>query len=43
MAMPDNVLHQLGLFHKPDDDGDREEQLHRQSLEEDLEEGEIRF
>jgi hypothetical protein len=43
MAMPENVLHQLGLFLKPDDDGDQEEQLHRQSFEEDLEEGEIRF
>jgi hypothetical protein len=43
MAMPENVLHQLGLFLKPDDDGDQEEELHRQSFEEDLEEGEIRF
>ncbi|KAM0929061.1 hypothetical protein ACQ4PT_001882 [Festuca glaucescens] len=43
MAMPENVLHQRGLFLKPDDDGDQEEQLHRHSFEEDLEEGEIRF
>jgi hypothetical protein len=43
MAMPENVLHQLGLFLKPDDDGDQEEELHRQSFEEDLEEGEIRL
>ncbi|KAM0929065.1 hypothetical protein ACQ4PT_001885 [Festuca glaucescens] len=43
MATPENVLHQLGLFLKPDDDGDQEEQLHRHSFEEDLEEGEIRF
>nr|XP_051190457.1 uncharacterized protein LOC127303797 [Lolium perenne] len=43
VAMPENVLHQLGLFLKPDDDGDQEEELHRQSFEEDLEEGEIRL
>ncbi|VAI31898.1 unnamed protein product [Triticum turgidum subsp. durum] len=43
-ARPNNLLRQIGLFRKLDDDDWKQQQHyhHRQIFEEDLEEGEIR-